>query len=138
MTSKKLLGFMPCAESKSVPVIFSDFIAARHAWSIATQFTNENTDIMRLDEDEDEDEERSCLLMILAPRASASLEVKLGVKPPDMTFTSTWQWFIDSTSNSRSIEYPTGFGAKAVTVEFKSSFVETPSIKHTSKILLND
>lgn len=43
MTSKKDLGSMPFAEVKSVPVFFSECIAARTAWTMATQDTSEKT-----------------------------------------------------------------------------------------------
>ena len=43
MTLKKALGSMPCADVQSVPVFFSDFIAARIPWTAATQDTSEKT-----------------------------------------------------------------------------------------------
>ena len=53
-------------------------------------------------------------LMIFAPISSASLHVKLGVRPPEMTLTRT------------------GFGARAATVLLRRSAVRTPSMKQTS------
>jgi hypothetical protein len=44
MTSKKALGSMPLADEKSVPVFFSDCIAARMPCTAATQDTSEKTE----------------------------------------------------------------------------------------------
>lgn len=43
MTSKKAFGSIPWAVDQSVPVFFKECMAARTAWTIATQETNENT-----------------------------------------------------------------------------------------------
>lgn len=57
---------------------------------------------------------RENVLMIFAPMSSASWQVNDGVRPPEMTLTST------------------GLGASAATVVLSSSAVFTPSMKHTS------
>lgn len=78
---------MPWADTKSVPVFFKDCMAARTACTIATQETREKTGyiislyISLYISDN--------LLIILAPIASASLDVKDGVSPPEITFTRT-------------------------------------------------
>lgn len=45
MTSKNAFGSMPRADEKSVPVFFSDCIAARTPCTIATQDTSEKTGV---------------------------------------------------------------------------------------------
>jgi hypothetical protein len=43
MTPKNAFGSMPCADVKSVPVFFSDRMAAAMPWYAATQDTREKT-----------------------------------------------------------------------------------------------
>lgn len=78
---------MPCAEEKSVPVFFSDFMAARTACTIATQETREKTGcgVNR----QQGTTEWIYILMIFAPICSASGYVNEGVRPPEITLTRT-------------------------------------------------
>ena len=89
MISKNALGSIPWADVKSEPVSLSECIAARMPCTAATQETREKTADLSVPHFPVSRE--NCSLMILAPISSASLDVKDGVKPPEMTLTRTWR-----------------------------------------------
>ena len=90
MTSKNALGSIPWAEVKSVPVFFKERIAARMPWTAATHDTREKTAPINVRIHHHLINRVRDSLIILAPISSASLHVKEGVRPPEITFTRTW------------------------------------------------
>jgi hypothetical protein len=120
---------MPCAELKSVPVFFSDCMAARTACTMATHETSEKTGITvrnqyrwwgKVHTDN------------LGSHFFRFFACERRVNPPEITLTRTWNKKLKKTQYWMDCGIPTGLGANAATVDSSCSLLFTPSMKHTS------